>query len=206
MGGSCCRRKVLTQEVLGEWGLWQGSVETVEGPRVRSDLPVQPSPSCPADPRTKDSSRICRGKRRDPAMVATLSLSRGCQAEQGSLLLSWEGQRVRETGVQAPRFLQHTQGSGPQPFLLQTQGAQIPAPPQLIPRRPSLQTSLPLGTQESSSHPSSSASLDPRFLFFPNRSQIPDLQPLISQNQDSKHPLPLEAGVSCPASLIPYPK
>lgn len=54
--------------------------------RGDSGLPDWPSPSCAAEPRAKDSSRISRGGRRGLAMVASLFL-RGCQEDEGSFLL-----------------------------------------------------------------------------------------------------------------------
>lgn len=133
---------------------------------MKSDLPVQPSPSWPADPRTKVSSRICRGKRRDPAMVASLSLSGGCRAEQGSLLLGLG--RTKSSGSRSPS----PQPSSSRPRSLRPSpsyvGPRSPYPQFLPYSDPGGQASrppFPLGLRNLGSHPSSSASLDPQFLF-----------------------------------------
>ena len=57
------------------------------GPRVRAALPDWPSPSCVADPRAKDSSRVSGGGRKNPAMVASLSLSGAARQRKG--LFCW---------------------------------------------------------------------------------------------------------------------
>ena len=114
----------------GQWA-WR------ETPGVKPGLPVQHSPSCAADLRARDHSRICSGKRRDPAMVASLSLAGGCQAEEGPLLLGLGRTKSSRSSSPSPQLSpSRPRGLGPSPSSLR-------------PRRPGLQTSLLLGTQES---------------------------------------------------------